>query len=292
MRVLVVGGGGREAAIAWACRRHGHDVIVAPDLGEAGPADVDLVVPGPEAALAAGIADECAPARASRASGRPPNSPGSNRRSRYARSLATELGIPGPRFARFDGGGRAPSHGGANVGVPVVVKLDGLAGGKGVVVPDGDAATERAIDAAAATGPFLLEERMHGPECSLMALCDGTTAVALPIAQDHKRIGEGDTGPNTGGMGAYAPAPIPYAADELSPRSCSRCSTTSAPAGTPYVGVIYAGLMLHRRRSATRRVQRALRRSRRRRRCCRSSRPTWPTLMLACTRGPALDRAD
>ena len=93
-----------------------------------------------------------------------------------------------------------------SLGGPVVVKLDGLAAGKGVAVPDGDAETEAAIRRA--VGAFVLEERMTGPECSLLALCDGTTAVALPLAQDHKRIGEGDTGPNTGGMGAYAPAPL------------------------------------------------------------------------------------
>ena len=85
---------------------------------------------------------------------------------------------------------------------------------------------------------------MTGPECSLLALCDGRTAVALPLAQDHKRIGEGDTGPNTGGMGAYAPAPIPYSADELLATFVQPVLDHLATAGTPYVGVLYAGLML------------------------------------------------
>ena len=85
---------------------------------------------------------------------------------------------------------------------------------------------------------------MSGPECSLLALCDGRTAVALPLAQDHKRIGEGDTGPNTGGMGAYAPAPVPYAADELLATFVQPVLDHLAAAGTPYVGVLYAGLML------------------------------------------------
>jgi phosphoribosylaminoimidazole synthetase len=124
----------------------------------------------------------------------------------------------------------------------VVVKLDGLAGGKGVAVPTDDAETEAAIRAAG--GTFVLEERMQGPECTLLALCDGRTARPLPLSQDHKRIGEGDTGPNTGGMGAYAPAPVPYSADELTATFVQPVLDHFAAAGTPYVGVLYAGLML------------------------------------------------
>ena len=109
-------------------------------------------------------------------------------------------------------------------------------------MPADDAETEAAIRGAGEA--FVLEERMTGPECSLLALCDGRTAVALPLAQDHKRIGEGDTGPNTGGMGAYAPAPIPYSADELLATFVQPVLDHLAAAGTPYVGVLYAGLML------------------------------------------------
>ena len=116
----------------------------------------------------------------------------------FARELATSLGVPGPRFASFDDHDSAITWWRA-LGRPVVVKLDGLAAGKGVSVPGGDAATIEAIRST--KGPFLLEERLTGPECSLLALCDGVRAVALPLAQDHKRLGEGDTGPNTGGMG-------------------------------------------------------------------------------------------
>ena len=106
-------------------------------------------------------------------------------------------------------------------------------------------ATRATIEAIRATsGPFLLEERLVGPECSLLALCDGVRAVALPLAQDHKRLGEGDTGPNTGGMGAYAPAPVPYAADDLVAEFVQPVLDHFAAAGTPYVGVIFAGLML------------------------------------------------
>jgi phosphoribosylamine--glycine ligase/phosphoribosylaminoimidazole synthetase len=242
VRVVVVGAGGREQAIAWACRRHGHDVDVLPALPPADRPQPDLVIPGPEGALVAGIADECArrgvPCFGPRAElARLESSKG------YARELATGLGIPGPRFARF--GARA--HREARdwfvaLGGPVVVKLEGLAGGKGVTVPESDADTFAAIGTT--VEPFLLEARMSGPECSLIALCDGTTAVALPLAQDHKRIGEGDTGPNTGGMGAYAPAPLPLDPAELVATFVQPILDHLAAAGTPYVGVLYAGLML------------------------------------------------
>jgi phosphoribosylamine--glycine ligase/phosphoribosylaminoimidazole synthetase len=242
MRVLVVGSGGREQAIAWACRRHGHDVRLQADLGDASVDDTDLVIPGPELALAAGIGDECA--RRNIACFGPTADLARLEASKgEARELAASLGIPGPRFARFDDADAALAWWDA-LGAPVVVKADGLAAGKGVVVPASDEETRAAVVAAAAAGPFVLEERLHGPECSLLAVCDGTTAAALPIAQDHKRIGEGDTGPNTGGMGAYAPAPVPYGADELLAVFVQPVVDHLAAAGTPYVGVLYAGLML------------------------------------------------
>jgi phosphoribosylamine--glycine ligase/phosphoribosylaminoimidazole synthetase len=242
MRVLVIGGGGREQAIAWACGHHGHDVRVAPALGDASTDDTDLVIPGPEAALVDGVADECA-RRGLPCFGPTADLARLEASKSYARDLATSLGVPGPAFARFDDA-RAAIDWWRDLDRPVVVKLDGLAGGKGVTVPDGDDATIVAIDAAAATGPFLLEERLRGPECSLLALCDGRRAVALPLAQDHKRLGEGDTGPNTGGMGAYAPAPVPYSPDELVSAFVEPVLDHLASAGTPYVGVLYAGLML------------------------------------------------
>ncbi len=240
MRVLVIGGGGREQAIAWACRHHGHDVRLAPDLGDASPDDTDLVFPGPEAALVAGVADECA-RRGIPCFGPTAELARLEASKTYARELATSLGIPGPRFAAFDDHDAAIAWW-RELDRPVVVKLDGLAAGKGVTVPDGEAATIEAIRSA--SGPFLLEERLTGPECSLLALCDGVRAVALPLAQDHKRLGEGDTGPNTGGMGAYAPAPVPYGADDLVAEFVQPVLDHFASAGTPYVGVIFAGLML------------------------------------------------
>ena len=242
MRVLVIGSGGREQAIAWACRRHGHETTLLAELPARESEQPDLVIPGPEASLVAGVADECArrgvPCFGPRAELARLESSKS-----YARELATSLGIPGPAYARF----QSADHDAAiawyrAAGHPVVVKLDGLAAGKGVTVPDSDEATIAAIRAT--TGPFLLEQRMTGPECSLIALCDGTTAVALPVAQDHKRIGEGDVGPNTGGMGAYAPAPVPYEATELVITFVQPILDHFAAAGAPYIGVLYAGLML------------------------------------------------
>ncbi len=244
MRVLVVGDGGREHAIAWACEQHGHTVTMTSDLGDVTADDIDLVIPGPESALVAGIADECSFRRIpcfgpTSKQARIESSKG------FSRQLADGLGVPGPQFERFE----ENDEQGAlawwrQFGRPVVVKLDGLAAGKGVIVPADPDETEAAIRSTALLGPFVLEEMLTGPECSLLALCDGTTAVALPLAQDHKRVGEGDTGPNTGGMGAYAPAPVHEHADELLATFVQPILDYYASAGTPYIGVLYAGLML------------------------------------------------
>ena len=246
MRVLVIGAGGREHAIALNCRTSGHEVIMIPDVTglEQHLLDIDLVIPGPEAALVAGVAAICA------AAGVPCFGPTAElarleSSKAHARDVTTRLGIPGPRWSRFDSGAvdealdwwRA-------LGSPVVVKQDGLAAGKGVVVPTDDSSTIDAITALAGRGAFLLEERMSGPECSLLALCDGTTAIALPLAQDHKRIGEGDRGPNTGGMGAYAPAPLDVDVEGLVATFITPVLEDLRAAGTPYIGVLYAGLMI------------------------------------------------
>ena len=240
MHVVVVGGGGRESALAWACRRHGHHVDVLPAL----PPDVspDLVIVGPEAALVAGVADECA-ARGIPCFGPTASLARLESSKGYTRALAHELQLPSPRFHRCESAAEAITwwH---EFGRPVVVKLDGLAAGKGVIVPATDSDTEAAIHELAAVGTIVLEERLDGAECSLMALCDGRTARALPLAQDHKRIGEADTGPNTGGMGAFAPAAVAYDADDLAAMFVQPVLDHLAAAGTPYVGVLYAGLML------------------------------------------------
>jgi phosphoribosylamine--glycine ligase/phosphoribosylaminoimidazole synthetase len=238
--VLVIGSGGREAAIAWACGRHGHAVRIASDLPS--PIDADLVIVGPEAALVAGVADRCAD------EGVPCFGPSAGlakleSSKGFTRTLAQTLGLPSPAFHMSSSADEAIAWW-RSFGKPVVVKLDGLAAGKGVIVPDSDDETEAAIRELVEQGPIVLEERLTGPECSLMAMCDGNVARPLPVAQDHKRIGEGDTGPNTGGMGAYAPAPIPYDPDELTATFIQPVLDHFADVGAPYIGVLYAGLML------------------------------------------------
>lgn len=240
MRVIVIGSGGREAAIAWACRRRGHHVDVLADLP--GEPQADLVIVGPEAALVAGVADRCAAMHLpcfgpTSAVARLESSKG------FTRTLAATLGLPSPAF-HLSSSAEEAIEWWRSLGRPVVVKLDGLAAGKGVIVPDDDVQTVSAIRELAAQGPIVVEERLNGPECSLMAMCDGKVARPLPIAQDHKRIGEADSGPNTGGMGAYAPAPVPYDADELTATFIQPVIDHLLAAGAPYVGVLYAGLML------------------------------------------------
>jgi phosphoribosylamine--glycine ligase/phosphoribosylformylglycinamidine cyclo-ligase len=242
MRILVIGSGGREQAIAWACRRHGHDVVVSGELVDATADTTDLVIVGPESALVAGVADECA-RRAIPCFGPTAEVARLEASKGFTRALAARLGIPGPAYERFERADEAIAWADTN-GCPVVVKLDGLAAGKGVLVPESAADTITAIRWAAERGPFLLEERLRGPECSLLALCDGRTARALPLAQDHKRIGEGDTGLNTGGMGAYAPAPVDVHADDLVATFVQPVLDHLVEEGTPYVGVLFAGLML------------------------------------------------
>lgn len=246
MRVVVVGGGGREQALMWACSRHGHDVDLVASIDEvlaaASSGTVDVVIPGPEQVLVDGIADRCAVVGV-RCFGPTAALARLESSKAYARDLATALGIPGPRWRGFGAGQHDDAHRWwLALGRPIVVKLDGLAAGKGVTVPVDDHATAAAIDAA--QGDFVLEERLSGPEVSLVALCDGSVAVALPLAQDHKRIGEGDTGPNTGGMGAIAPAPFDLDVDDLIATFVQPVIDHFAAAGTPYVGALYAGLML------------------------------------------------
>ncbi|MEO5724179.1 MAG: phosphoribosylamine--glycine ligase, partial [Ilumatobacteraceae bacterium] len=203
----------------------------------------DLVIVGPEALLADGVADRCATAGI--ACFGPTAALAQLETSKsFTRSLAERLGIPSPEFSRHATSGDALKWWRANGAGVMVVKLDGLAGGKGVIVPATPQATEAAIVSLGADGPIVLEQVLHGSECSLMALCDGTVARPLPLAQDHKRIGEGDTGPNTGGMGAFAPTPVPYDADELTRVFIQPVVEHFAAQGTPYIGVLYAGLIL------------------------------------------------
>ncbi len=205
--------------------------------------NIDLVVIGPEAPLVAGVADALRNAGIavfgpSAAAAQLEGSKG------FTKDLCRAHGIPTAdyvRAARVSDARDALDR----FGLPVVIKADGLAAGKGVTVAMSRAEAEDAIDAAG-DGPLVIEEFLEGEEASLFALVDGATAVALASAQAHKRVGEGATGPNTGGMGAYAPAPV--LTEELERRAMDEIvrptARALAAAGTPFSGILYAGLML------------------------------------------------
>jgi len=203
----------------------------------------DLVVIGPEAPLVAGVADALRNAGIavfgpSAAAAQLEGSKG------FTKDLCQANSIPTADYERVEtvSAARAALN---NFGIPVVIKADGLAAGKGVTVAMTRAEAVAAIEAAG-DGPMVIEEFLQGEEASLFALVDGGTAVVLASAQDHKRVGEGDTGPNTGGMGAYAPAPV--LTNDLLCRAMDEIVRPTAEAmarnGTPFSGVLYAGLML------------------------------------------------
>ena len=206
-------------------------------------AGIDLVVVGPEAPLVAGVADALREAGIAVFG---PNAAAAQLEGSkgFTKDLCRANAIPTAGYVRVD---RAADAIAAldQFGIPVVIKADGLAAGKGVTVALSRAEAEAAIDDAG-DGPLVIEEFLEGEEASLFALVDGETAVALASAQDHKRVGEGDTGPNTGGMGAYAPAPV--LTPELQHRAMEEIvlptARALAAAGTPFSGVLYAGLML------------------------------------------------
>jgi phosphoribosylamine--glycine ligase len=272
-RILVVGGGGRENALAWALARcpgvekvwvapgnggtpelEGCDQLAIDERDHEGLRDaclhrgVDLVVVGPEAPLAAGLAD------ALRAFGLPVFGPGADgaqleASKRWAKALMQAAGVPTSGYWAASSEDEALARL-EQLERPPVVKADGLAAGKGVTVAESFSEARTAIREICAgrfgEAALVLEERIHGPEVSVFALCDGQRLVLLPPAQDHKRIGEGDTGPNTGGMGAYAPAPLLDAAGMEAVRQSVLEPTLAAlrAQGIDYRGVIYAGLML------------------------------------------------
>lgn len=272
MRVLLIGSGGREHAIAetFIASPTLSELFVAP--GNAGTAAhnvvldtsdnqavvewateqrIDLVVVGPEVPLVAGLAD--AVTAAGIACFGPSAAAAQLEGSKsFTRTFAESVDVPQPQSATFSASADAIAWL-DDVGVPVVVKADGLAAGKGVVIPDSRQETEDAIremiDGAAfgeSSATIVLEERMVGEELSLFGICDGTRAIALATAQDHKRVGDGDTGLNTGGMGAFAPVPGIDAARqaELAELFLTPIVAGMAAAGTPYVGVLFAGIML------------------------------------------------
>jgi phosphoribosylamine--glycine ligase len=270
-RILVVGGGGREHALAWklASEPGVNEVLVAP--GSAGiareprvqcePVDpldgaavvavarrfaAELVVVGPEAPLAAGVADALTEAGfavfgPSAAAARIESS------KAFCREIAEAAGVPmarGRAFALTDPSAGLAYAMGVDHDGRVVVKADGLAAGKGVTVCD--SLDEAAEAISAQPDAFVIEERLAGREASVIALCDGRDAIALPISRDHKRLGDGDTGPNTGGMGACSPLPdLPDGEAEAILDAFHRPVLAElARRGTPFRGALYAGLML------------------------------------------------
>jgi len=273
MNILILGGGGREHALAWAIRQNPKcdRLFVAPgnagmeplarlaDLDIlCGPAvigfceenAIDLVVIGPEAPLAAGVADEL------RAAGilvfGPSRAAAMLEASKaFTKEVCDACGAPTAAWARFDAAEPARAYI-REKGAPIVVKADGLAAGKGVTVAMTEAEAIAAIDDAfagafgAAGAEVVIEEFMEGEEASFFVLCDGVDCLPIGTAQDHKRVGEGDTGPNTGGMGAYSPAPVLTQAiqEQVMAGIVRPTMAEMARRGTPFQGVLYAGLMI------------------------------------------------
>lgn len=275
MNILLLGSGGREHALAWkmaasplvdrlycapgnagiaqeaecvALDHADHAAVVAFCKSKA----IDLVVVGPEAPLVAGIVDdlEAAGVRAfgpSKAAARLEGSKG------FTKDLCRAHAIPTAAYERFAEAAPAKAYVRAR-GAPIVVKADGLAAGKGVVVAATIAEAEAAIDMilggslGAAGAELIIEEFLDGEEASFFALCDGDAALPLVSAQDHKRAFEGDRGPNTGGMGAYSPAPV--MTDDMTKRTMDEIVWPTLRAmkqmGAPYKGVLFAGLMITR----------------------------------------------
>ena len=269
MNILILGSGGREHALAWATKQNPKcdRLIVAP--GNAGIADIaecadinildggsvatfcdenaiDFVIIGPEAPLAAGVADQlriagllvfgpsqaAAQLEASKA---------------FTKSICDAANAPTAAYAHFDRLEPAKAYVAAN-GAPIVIKADGLAAGKGVTVAMTEGEALKALDDlfSEPDAEVVIEEFMDGEEASFFVLCDGTNALPVGTAQDHKRAHDGDQGPNTGGMGAYSPAPI--MSEDVIEKTMSRIVEPTlremAARGTPFEGVLFVGLMI------------------------------------------------
>ena len=273
MNVLLLGSGGREHALAWklaaspmlsrlyaapgnpGIARHAgcvkldladHAAIAAFCRGNG----IDLVVVGPEAPLVAGIADDLRAAGIrvfgpSKAAARLEGSKG------FTKELCAKYGIPTAAYGRFDNLEAARAYV-QEKGAPIVVKADGLAAGKGVTVamtePEALAALDTCFDGSfgAAGTEVVIEAFLTGEEASFFCLCDGATALPFGTAQDHKRVGDGDTGPNTGGMGAYSPAPVmtPEMVERTMREIVEPTMRGMAQMGAPFSGVLFAGLMI------------------------------------------------
>lgn len=277
MKVLLVGSGGREHALAWALAasplvdtlycapgnagtaQEAQSVLIAADnvdglLAFAQQNAIDFVVVGPEVPLVLGLVDRLEAAGIAAfgptaAAARLEGSKG------FTKDLCAKYGIPTAAYGRFTDPAAARAWVRAQGKLPVVIKADGLAAGKGVVIAQSWDEADAAIDAVLVEGGFgvagaelVAEEFMDGEEASFFVLADGTHALALASAQDHKRVGDGDVGPNTGGMGAYSPAPVLTPALEAQAMAEIIGPTLAGMAaeGCPYKGVLYAGLMLTR----------------------------------------------
>jgi phosphoribosylamine---glycine ligase len=273
MNILLIGSGGREHALAWKISASplcdmlfiapgnpgtAHcGVNVAMDVANHGDViafcashDVGLVVVGPEGPLVAGLVDDLT-AAGIKAFGPGKAAARLEGSKAFTKELCLEAGIPTADYARFDALEPALAHIYAH-GAPIVIKADGLAAGKGVVVAQSLEEAEEALEMMFAGGlgqagaEVVIEECMVGEEVSFFALCDGKTALPLASAQDHKRVAEGDTGPNTGGMGAYSPAPVMTATlqDEVMATIIRPTMAAMARRGTPFIGILFAGLMI------------------------------------------------
>ncbi|OSP56690.1 phosphoribosylamine--glycine ligase [Pseudoruegeria sp. SK021] len=273
MNIMILGGGGREHSLAWAVMQNPKcdRLIVAPGnagiaaIAECAALDIedgtavaqfavdnaiDFVIVGPEAPLAAGVADDL---RAAGVLCFGPSADAAHLESSksFTKQICDAAGAPTAAWARFTELDPARAYI-REQGAPIVIKADGLAAGKGVIVAMTEDEALAAVDDmfggafGGAGAEVVIEEFMSGEEASFFVLCDGVTALPVGTAQDHKRIGEGDTGPNTGGMGAYSPAPIlTDALAELAMDTIIRPTLAEMVArGTPYQGVLYAGLMI------------------------------------------------
>ncbi|WP_197922153.1 phosphoribosylamine--glycine ligase [Thiosulfatihalobacter marinus] len=273
MNILILGGGGREHALAWAVLQNPKcdKLIVAPgnagidQIADCASFDIedgsavvsfaeanaiDFVIVGPEAPLAAGIADRLREAGIlvfgpSAAAARLEAS------KSFTKEICDAANAPTAAYGHFTDAQAARDYI-RQQGAPIVVKADGLAAGKGVIVAMDEQTALDAIDDmfggafGGAGAEVVIEEFMEGEEASFFILCDGKTALPIGTAQDHKRVGEGDTGPNTGGMGAYSPAPV--LTDEIAQKALDQIVQPTidemARRGTPYQGVLYVGLMI------------------------------------------------
>ena len=273
MNILLLGGGGREHALAWKLAQSPrcdtlyaapgnpgiaeHAKIVALDAADHGAIArfcdshlIGLVVIGPEAPLVDGLADSLRAAGIS-VFGPSKAAAGLEGSKAFTKALCDRAGIPTASYVHAASKADALAAL-ARFGTPVVIKADGLAAGKGVVIAltpeEAQAAIDNMFDGAfgSAGAEVVIEEFLTGEEVSLFALTDGATIVPFGSAQDHKRVGDGDTGPNTGGMGAYSPARVltPALEAEAMTKIIAPTVKAMADAGTPYSGVLYAGLML------------------------------------------------